>query len=190
MMYKHAELHARIVPYIMRRHKRATRMKITVHCSDSFTITLPRFAKESLAEQFIKEKADWILEKLEYFEQYKSSIFPHTNKARYDEHKLNALALVSQKLPLINKRYNFAYNSVAIRNQKTLWGSCSCNGRLSFNYKIVFLPDHLVEYLLTHELCHLKEMNHGSKFWNLVARTIPDYRARRRELKKKSLIFY
>lgn len=98
-------------------------------------------------------------------------------------HKSKAHQLVKKKIEELNGRYNFSCQKFVIRNQKSRWGSCSSRGVLNFNYKLVFLPEHLTDYLIVHELCHLKEMNHSRRFWNEVARAIPDYPRRRRELK-------
>jgi len=72
---------------------------------------------------------------------------------------------------------------VSIRNQKTRWGSCSRQKNLSFSYRLFLLPPRFCDYVIVHELCHLKEMNHSPKFWALVARTFPDYKKLRREMK-------
>jgi len=84
----------------------------------------------------------------------------------------------------LNRFYGFKIGSVAIRNQKTRWGSCSGKGNLNFNYKVMFLPKEFADYIIVHEICHIKEMNHSIDFWNLVGISIPDYRRIRRELKK------
>jgi predicted metal-dependent hydrolase len=97
--------------------------------------------------------------------------------------KETARYAVRKKLESLNLFYHYSYRAVSIRNQKTRWGSCSQRGNLSFNVKILFLPERLQDYLIVHELCHLKELNHSQHFWNLVAQTIPDYAARRRELR-------
>jgi len=99
------------------------------------------------------------------------------------QHKEAARVLVHAKIAQFNALYNFPFKRVAIRNQKSRWGSCSKKGNLNFNYKLALLPERLVDYVIVHELCHLAEFNHGKNFWNLVAQTIPDYAARRRELK-------
>lgn len=120
-----------------------------------------------------------------------SKIFSYTHKKilatrsakEYVEYKKKALAVVEWRLKYFNEIYNYSYTRVSIRNQKTRWGSCSKRGTLSFNYKIVFLPEYLADYIIVHELCHLKEMNHSRDFWDLVGRIIPDHRARRRELR-------
>lgn len=72
--------------------------------------------------------------------------------------------------------------AVRIRNSKTRWGSCSAKGNLNFHYKLVLLPPHLADYVIVHELCHLRELNHSLRFWSLVARHVPNYAYVRREL--------
>jgi predicted metal-dependent hydrolase len=105
-------------------------------------------------------------------------------KKAYQEHKESARGLVLHLLEKWNKHYGFSWNKVAIRNQSSRWGSCSSKRNLNFSYKIIFLPERLAEYLVVHELCHLKEFNHSEKFWNIVALAIPDYARRREELRK------
>ncbi len=98
------------------------------------------------------------------------------------KHKQSAEILVNSKLKYWNQFYNFTYNRVCIRAQTTRWGSCSSKGNLNFNYKISLLPEHIADYIIVHELCHLKQFNHSADFWNLVAQTIPDYLERRSQL--------
>ncbi|NTW75727.1 MAG: M48 family metallopeptidase, partial [Candidatus Moranbacteria bacterium] len=76
------------------------------------------------------------------------------------------------------------YGSVSVRDQKTRWGSCSGKGNLSFNWKLLLLPEPMADYVVVHELCHLKEFNHSSRFWELVERSIPNARHIARELRK------
>lgn len=97
--------------------------------------------------------------------------------------RMRARVFVHHRLFVLNELYGFAYNRVAIRNQRTRWGSCSKRGNLNFNYRIASLPLHLADYVIVHELCHLGEFNHSPQFWNLVARAIPDHRERRKELR-------
>lgn len=103
-------------------------------------------------------------------------------RAAYTKHKESARALVHRKLAEHNAHYAFTFGKVAIRNQRTRWGSCSKKGNLNFHYRITLLPDHLADYLIVHELCHLAEFNHSKKFWALVAQTIPDYKEKREAL--------
>jgi len=68
------------------------------------------------------------------------------------------------------------YTSITIRDQKSRWGSCSSRGTLSFNYRLIFAPPRVLDYVVVHELCHLTHMNHSHDFWNLVAQVMPDYK--------------
>jgi predicted metal-dependent hydrolase len=103
-------------------------------------------------------------------------------KRDYDIHKESARVLVHRKLEQWNAHYRFAYKRVAIRNQKTRWGSCSTRGNLNFHYRILMLPEALQDYIIVHELCHLTHFNHSKKFWELVAEVVPDHALRRKSL--------
>jgi predicted metal-dependent hydrolase len=85
-------------------------------------------------------------------------------------------------------KYGFIINKVSVRNQKTRWGSCSARGNLSFNFNLVQYKKEIIDYVIVHELCHRKEMNHSKKFWLLVEKICPDYKILRKELKKSSNI--
>lgn len=103
---------------------------------------------------------------------------------KYKENKDKALSIVKDRIEYFNTIYNFKWNRIVIRNQKTRWGSCSRKGNLNFNYKIALLPPESADYIIVHELCHLGEFNHSQKFWDLVAKTIPDYLVIRKDLRK------
>lgn len=85
-------------------------------------------------------------------------------------------------LARVAERTRLGFERVTIRSQRTRWASCSAKRAISLNYKILFLPPDLVDYLFVHELCHTRHMNHSGRFWALVERHCPDYRAREREL--------
>ena len=108
---------------------------------------------------------------------------PAGGHKQYLKYREQARALVHAQVAKINQRYNFPVGRIAIKNHRSRWGSCSKKHNLNFNYKILFLPERLAEYIVAHELCHLGEFNHSPKFWDLVARFAPDYRERVRELR-------
>ncbi|QQR50316.1 M48 family metallopeptidase [Candidatus Nomurabacteria bacterium] len=89
-----------------------------------------------------------------------------------------------KKIGELNTHYGYKVGRVSIRNTKSRWGSCSKQGNLNFNYKILFLPPHIADYIIVHELCHIKEFNHSANFWNLVAELVPNHSAIRKELKQ------
>lgn len=101
----------------------------------------------------------------------------------YVLHKEMARELILARLVHFNAHYNLEYKRVSIRNQRRCWGSCTSLKNLNFSYKLLFLPEHLCDYIIVHELCHLQELNHGRAFWRLVAQQVPDYKQRIKQLR-------
>lgn len=91
--------------------------------------------------------------------------------------------LISQ-LKLLSEKLKLNIESISIRDQKSRWGSCSSNKSISLNYKLIFLPIHLVTHIMIHELCHIKYLNHSDKFWHLVSQYDPAWKEHRIELKQ------
>ena len=112
------------------------------------------------------------------------------NKKEYEKYKAQAFELATRRIEYFNAFYNFKYNGITIRDQKTRWGSCSTKGNINFNYKIVLLPPKLADYIIVHELCHLGQFNHSQKFWDLLAKIFPDHQALRVQLKKESTALF
>jgi predicted metal-dependent hydrolase len=98
-------------------------------------------------------------------------------------YRRQAEAVFTERLALHNRVYQFRYGRVSVKAQKTRWGSCSKQGNLNFNWRLLLAPIAVLDYVVVHELCHLREMNHGSKFWQLVALGCPEYAVHRRWLR-------
>ena len=116
-----------------------------------------------------------------FFGRRKKKAAPSLHFAAYKE---LARDIIAKRVAYFNERYGFSFGRIAIKNQKRCWGSCSAKKNLNFNYKVIFLPEPLMDYVIVHELCHLKELNHGSQFWNLVGEAVPDYKEKRAHLKR------
>jgi len=97
--------------------------------------------------------------------------------------RLRAEDYIPRRVKVFADRYGFNYRKISIRNQKTRWGSCSSGGNLSFNAKLMAMNKKVIDYVIVHELCHLREMNHSKNFWRLVEEIMPDYKAVKRKLK-------
>ncbi|MDR3558694.1 MAG: M48 family metallopeptidase [Candidatus Pacebacteria bacterium] len=113
----------------------------------------------------------------------------HTRSRKlYQTNKESARTIVKERLDYFLVHYTalhgIAIGKVAIRNQKSRWGSCSKKGNLNFNYKLAFMPPSVRDYVIVHEICHIKEFNHGRGFWDLVAETVPDWKEQRKELRR------
>lgn len=175
------------IHYNLKKSKRVKRMRIAVYCDGKVVVTAPIGIEQLFIEKFIAQKSHWIIDKLNYFKSFSCATIKKPSKKDYEKNKNQALALIEKRINYFNKIYGFEFNKINIKNQKTRWGSCSKKGNLNFNYKIILIEEKLADYIIVHELCHLKEFNHSQKFWNLVAKTIPEYLRIRNELKGANL---
>jgi len=99
--------------------------------------------------------------------------------------RYQARLLINKRVLILSEKLKLSYNNVFIKDQKTRWGSCSEQKNLNFNWRLVMAPLEVLDYVVVHELMHLLELNHSKKFWALVERECPDYKAHRDWLKKK-----
>ena len=111
-----------------------------------------------------------------------------SSQKKYLEYRESARALAHERILSLNTHYKVAVNRIFIRNSRSRWGSCSTKGNLNFNYRLVFLPPALVDYVIVHELCHLREFNHSPRFWAHVSEIVPNHKALRRELRRTKII--
>lgn len=169
----------------LRRSAQSRTIRILVNQEGRVTVTGPLRASRVLLLRVLEAQTKWVLAKRREFAVTITGSMRLTGSTKeFQTHKKEALALVKVKLAHWNKHYGYTYKQVTVRNQSTRWGSCSAKGNLNFHYRILFLPEHLADYLIVHELCHLKAFDHSPHFWALVGETIPDYRARRKALRR------
>jgi predicted metal-dependent hydrolase len=166
---------------VFKKVRGAKNMRITLSGGGGVTVTGPYYIPFVALEQFLQTKKSWVVAELKKLSQVTQKSIPLT-PVEFVEAKEGARLLVMEKLTYWGKRYNVSWKKVTIRNQKTRFGSCSAKGNLSFQAAIVFLPERLQDYLVVHELCHLKEMNHSKHFWSLVEESFTDAKERSREL--------
>jgi predicted metal-dependent hydrolase len=108
----------------------------------------------------------------------------HAPRRLHDWLKRQAHADLRHCVDLHAKHLNLAPKRIVVRDQSTRWGSCSTTGALSFSWRLVLAPPFVLDYLAAHEVAHLAEMNHGPRFWKLVARTVPHHQEARAWLRQ------
>lgn len=108
------------------------------------------------------------------------------NQKKYLEKKYRAIArrYITERVVYYQKLTGGSYHTIAIREQKTRWGSCSSSGTLSFNWRLILAPPKVLDYVVVHELCHFTHMNHSAQFWGKVESVMPDYKVYREWLRK------
>lgn len=177
-------------PIIIRRRRGLRQLRIAVAHDGQVTVTAAKLVPLFLVKRFVSRQREWIRLAQERFQKagHQSKLSPEEKKARFLEYRDAARVLVHTRVDYFAKQFGFAPGLITIRDQRTRWGSCSGSGALSFNYRIVFLSNRLADYIVAHELCHLRELNHGPRFWGLLEEILPDAIDRRKELRAYPLL--
>lgn len=170
------------IKYLSRVSRRAKRLRLALYIDGRLVVTRPCWVSSKAAEDFLKEKSDWVLVRLKSLSGQPRPLLASNTRADYLARRETARSLVLDLIAKWNQSYHFEFSTVSIRNQATRWGSCSKKGGLNFNYRLLDLPPRVADYIIVHELCHLKEFNHSARFWSLVARALPDYKELRRAM--------
>lgn len=162
---------------------------IQVNPDLSVTVRAPKRASQKVIRQFLIEKEAWILKSIEKFKEMKQSyeamdIEPFTND-EINELADRAIKHIPERVEYFSKIIGVDYGRITIRNQKTRWGSCSSKGNLNFNCLLMLTPEEVIDYVVVHELCHRREMNHSKAFWNEVEKVLPDYKNCKKWLKEE-----
>ena len=144
-------------------------------------VRAPRRMKKAEIDAFILSKADWVAKHREKLSQAPAQ--PQFTHEEIDALADQALALIPERVAYYAKILGVTYGRITIRNQHSRWGSCSSAGNLNFNCLLMLAPPEVLDYVVVHELCHRKEMNHSPAFWAQVEKVLPDYKERKKWLK-------
>lgn len=141
-----------------------------------------RLPKDKI-DSFVMEHRDWIEKQKNRVQELSCKRREITEQERLEGIQ-KALKIFPERTAFFAGRMGVDYGRITVREQKTRWGSCSQKGNLNFNWKLVLMPQEILDYVVVHELAHRKEMNHSARFWAIVEQVLPDYQNRRNELKK------
>jgi hypothetical protein len=148
-------------------------------------VRAPLRTSKAYIDSFVLKKLDWIestRSRLSARQATKRTIrLTAKEEAGY---KKQAEEYLRQKCRHFAAVMGLRHGAVRINGAKTRWGSCNRKGDINFTYRLLFAPEELIDYVVVHELAHLKEMNHCAGFWSVVEQTMPDYRARRKGLRE------
>jgi len=165
------------IPIVFARHPRARRYVIRVQPDGRVRVTVPRWGSKREAAAFAERERGWIEKQRSRFvlEPVLSDlcVAPDPATVQRAKHELRARLLELAAL------HGLTVSRVSVRNQKWRWGSCSPSGHICLNWRLVTMPEWVRDYVLIHELMHLKRMDHSRTFWKLVAEACPDYETAR-----------
>lgn len=173
-------------PYeIIYSNRKTLAIQITVE--SKVRVRAPKNTPRSMIEGFLSEKEGWILKHLQQKKKaaenncFSNQMLSETERRRYRE---IARDIFTQKTAYYAQIMGVTYGRIAIRELKTRWGSCSSDGNLNFNWRLIFAPEAVLDYIVIHELAHRKEMNHSPAFYKIVYEIMPDYKAQQKWLRE------
>jgi len=178
---------------VFARHPRARRYVIRVQDDGSVRVTVPRWGSRREAMAFVERERSWIAKQLERLERQRLSerdrplSAPWADPDVARESRKRARRELADRLLALAREHGLSVRKVSVRSQKWRWGSCSRDGHICLNWRLVLMPDAARDYVLVHELMHLKRLDHSPTFWRLVARACPDYQAQRAFLRTQRL---
>ena len=168
------------IPYTLIRSKRKT-ISIVIKPNGEVEVRCPTRCSKGAVEAFVVSKENWIRKHLQTVAARPQ--LPMLTGVELQELANRAEMVLPQRISFFAKQMGVTYGRICIRSQRTRWGSCSPKGNLNFNCLLMLCPEEVRDYVVVHELCHRKEMNHSAAFWAEVETLCPDYRAHRKWLR-------
>ena len=159
---------------------RSNRKTVSIQVNQDLSITVraPQRVTQKEIKRILEKNDSWIQKHIEMLRE-KQAEAEDVKKLTAEEIKTlaeQALKLIPQRVEYFARQVGVTYGRITIRNQKTRWGSCSSKVNLNFNCLLMLAPTEILDYVVVHELCHRKEMNHSKAFWTEVEKVLPDYR--------------
>lgn len=160
---------------VRRSKRKSAAIKITADMQ--IVVFVPLYVSDNEIERMVISKSKWIDE---HMLKVQSTIDERSKLEKITFEQVKELAdqaveYIPKRVKYYAEKENFVYNKITIKNLVSRWGSCSTKGNLNFNCLLMLTPDYVIDYIVVHELCHLREMNHSEKFWAEVEKIMPDY---------------
>ena len=165
-----------IGPVLFERSNRAKRLNVSVRPFKGVRVAVPKGVSLKKAEQFLHSRTEWVQKQMVRMNRLEKVHEGASEKLNGIDRKQARKILVA-RLNELAEKHGFTYNRVFIRNQKTLWGSCSAKNNISLNVKLLLLPEKLTDFIILHELVHTRVKNHGKQFRAELLRIEPDAEA-------------
>ena len=165
--------------------RRTTALQVTP--DGRVIVRAPKRCPRSFIEAFVRQKEDWVMRQLARFEKQRKEHPAPERPPLSDKDRARYISIArdifTRKTAYYARIMGVSYGRIAIREQKTRWGSCSSKGNLNFNWWLILAPEEVLDYVVVHELAHRREMNHSKAFYAVVESVLPDYRQARRWLR-------
>ena len=164
---------------------KSKRKSIGIEIKSDLTVLVraPFFVSEHTIKKLIEEKSDWIEKKLRQIEERNKISLPEFTNSELESLRDKTKTLITPKAEHFAKILGVSFNKLSVKKQKSVWGSCSAKRNINFNLLLCLCPDNVIDYIVVHELCHLKQLNHSKIFWGTVEKILPDYKSAKLWLK-------
>jgi len=166
------------------RHPKARRYVIRVRPDGVVRVTIPRWGSRKEAQLFADAQRSWIDNQLARWQTERARANALVPPEVREQLVARARCELTAHLLELASEHGLTVSRISIRNQRWRWGSCSPSGHICLNWRLVTMPERVRDYVLIHELMHLKRMDHSRKFWKLVAAACPEYRGARAWLRE------
>ncbi len=160
------------------------RMLLSFSSRGELVLTAPRLTPLFFINTFLEKSRSWIDTHMAHIVSRQDTVSHQASE--YVEKREEAKNLIESRVRELSSLYGFRYEKISIRNQRTRFGSCSRSGNLSYHYRIAFFTPEERDYVIIHELCHLRHFDHSPAFWQEVAKFSPRYESIRKKLAARS----
>lgn len=174
---------------LIRRHRK--NITITVKPEGMVVVTAPMRVSLKQIDEFVEQKATWIDSWVKQFEKERRERTDIVlDSKQVAEAKAKAYTILTARCLYFARKMGVSYHTIKVNGATKRWGSCSAKGTINFTYRLLFVSKSAQDYVVVHELAHLRELNHSAAFWSVVEEVLPDYKERRSTLREEQKKFH
>lgn len=167
---------------VLQKSRRNKRLRLCIKSCGKIKVSIPEYCEFKQAEDFVKKHRDWIIRQLDRIERLKQP-----EDAKPEAAIMHADVYLPERIKFLSQKTGLKYKKLKLVNVKSYWGKCMGDNSISLNVQLMRLPDELIDYVILHELAHVKVKNHSPRFYDFLSTLVPEPRRLSKTLRKYSL---